>query len=317
MKIAIFSIILFFGVGYFGDRLNTQLRSHTDKKFESSIPDNSSVTVKTENNLLALAYQSKPEFARLFTFGQLPLVADFLWLRGLGDDRVTTRAQWPIGEHPAVFYDFISAVALDPAFYWAYRAGATFLSVVRNDFRGGAELLEIGNSWRKAILPTEPIELREQEWNQEWGIPVALIYHYLFPLRNLPRAAEVIAEAGAINGAPEYVRSMRSRLERPTGIYEIGENLISTLQSREANPAAKEALLETVRNLQIAKFVREMNEKWRSTSRNNPEKFLAENSRDPWGGKLSINAQGQVITSTPYEPAFGLTGFETSLASAQ
>ena len=61
-----------------------------------------------------------PELFKVMSFGQLPAVIDWMWIKTLQDPLITHVAK---GEHPSIFYTLDLITELDPAFFSAYTSG--------------------------------------------------------------------------------------------------------------------------------------------------------------------------------------------------
>lgn len=274
-----------------------------------------------------------PRLYRILSFGHLPVIVDTLWIRGLQDPIVSTSAVWNEGEHPLIYYTFDLATSLDPLYFDAYTAGANLLAVVRNDARGARDLLVKANGFRKVELPLYPEWFRDRYWGNAWGIPSLLTYLYLYPLRDLNLAAIAIREAAAYPGAPEYLKGLERRLQKPDGLYEIGKILIKVLLARAVEPKVREELERKQDALFVAHSLFQINEAFRTYLgkvrgfhsdvkwphekwREHLVGFMREYGpphglnglRDPFGGTLSVDEKGRVRTTTPFEPVFGLEG---------
>ena len=71
------------------------------------------------------------------------------------------------GTHPAIFYTLDLITELDPAFMEAYTAGATVVSVIRDDGPGALHLVLKGEKFRTQVLPSYSADFRENysHWN--------------------------------------------------------------------------------------------------------------------------------------------------------
>lgn len=175
-----------------------------------------------------------------FTLGYHEAVADGLWLRVIqgfeicGQPLATaenTAPQKSLEEKVSSGVDFFAALAeekvkvgceqgwsyqmldritdLSPHFRIAYAAGATNLSVITSDVRGATVLFE------KGLL----------KFPQDWALAYRAAYHHLYEERNLPRAAELLLQAGR-NGAPLWVASLASRIYQKQGQLVLGKTVL-------------------------------------------------------------------------------------------
>ena len=86
-----------------------------------------------------------PKLFEVMSFGQLPAVIDWMWIKTLQDPLITHVAK---GTHPAIFYILDLITELDPAFEASYIGGATLVSVVRDDGPGALHLIQKGEEFR-------------------------------------------------------------------------------------------------------------------------------------------------------------------------
>lgn len=266
----------------------------------------------------AVERQSKmdPGLFKVLTFGHLPAAIDWLWIQTLADPEMS---HVPPGRHPSIYYHLDLASDLDPAFYEAYYVGANLIAVVRDDGIGARDLLLKGEGFRKNQLPTYPLEFREKYWKNAWRVPMMLGYVYLFELDDLPRAAAAFGEAAKLTGAPDFLRKLDQRLRKPGGIYETGFRLLGFMIKTAQDQKLAERLQQRWNSLQVSKFMFDLNTSFQEFSSqgkrkpSSPEdlwkRFLEKTGhkdRDSWGGKLSLNEKGRVVTTTPYAKVFGL-----------
>lgn len=262
------------------------------------------------------------------SFGNIPIVVDFLWMKSLQDPTLSPHTIWPEGQHPPVYYDVDLATDLDPAFYEAYYAGANLLSILRNDGRGARDMLLKGEAFQSSDLSGFPALTREINWGQDWQIPLLLAYVYLFDLNDMSNAAHQFEMASASPKSPQYLQHLVQRLRVPGGQYEVGLKLISFLMSMTQDEVIlkeydqkREALFFSqylyLLNQQFGEFLRHIPDYRTSTNITQQRmqsywrKFLSDNNhaidRDPWGGQLSWDpAKSKIVSTTPHMAVFGL-----------
>jgi hypothetical protein len=186
-----------------------------------------------------------PEYVEYFAFGFRESMADSFWLRWVQDsDTCMTYAssqkltESHIGEENKwsreirhkncdnswgfMMLDSVSRLA--PKFKMVYLAGAPTLSILVEDFKGASAIYERGL----------------KEYPQDWQLLYRASYHYQYDRKDLPRAAELLRRAGE-HGAPEWVKSLASRLYSAAGKVELG---IATLEEyrKTIDPENTEAL---------------------------------------------------------------------------
>ncbi len=267
--------------------------------------------------------KTNPELFKALTFGHWPAAVDWFWITALLDPGLQ-----PVeaGMHASIFPDLDLATDLDPAFFEGYVAGSSLLTVVRNDNLGAKTLLEKGQQFRAEKLGTYPSAFREKYWAKEWQLLVVLAYVELFEFNHMPEAARAFSQAAPLAGAPAYLLRLANRLDKPGGEYEVGRRLLRLMMTQASGDQERRELKRKEDSLILAQYLHELNLNFRSYLNSLPEyrsrsqvssaqmnrwwkKFLSYNqlnSLDPWGGFLQLGKSGQVISSTPHVPVFGL-----------
>lgn len=173
-----------------------------------------------------------PEYLEYFHFGFRESMADSLWLRWIQDSDVcqvydnrdlknveVAKSVNPLTANPrhkncdhSWGYKMLDTISnLSPKFEMVYLAGAPSLSILVEDYEGAGLIYEKGI----------------KQYPHDWRLLFRAAYHYQFDKQDLPRAAELLQQAGD-NGAPFWVKSLAARLYTAAGQYELG---ITTLQN--------------------------------------------------------------------------------------
>jgi len=239
--------------------------------------------------------RTDPTLFRSLTFGHIPSAVDGLFissLEGAGEGRV------PKSTHPRFYYALDLATDLDPLFYEAYIAGANLLAVIRRDGAGARDLLLKGDLFVKTKLSGYGYDFQEKYWSRSWHIPLLLAYVYLFELEDMHRAATAFLEAARLPNSPVYLRRLEAKLLKEGGEYEVGLHLIDFLLLGASDEQVKSELEKKKDNLLIGQYLFQVNTAVKS-GKSPP-------TLDPWGGRLSLNSNGKVVSSTPHTPVFGL-----------
>ena len=235
--------------------------------------------------LQQLTYLPSGDYLRMASLGYRELAADLLWLQAIqvmGEQKLSEEAgHW--------LYQAVDRITtLDPKFVRAYEAGSHALCIL-------------------VVLPDESNRLLEkgmQHNPQEWKLPFLLGINYYFELADDEKAAEAMAKAARLPGAPESLARLAAKLfvsakspqqavELLAKVYEetSDENVRKMLEIR-----LKESIVE--RDLQI---LEQAISRFQANQSRRPERLenlvgpglLRELPNEPFGGRYL------------YEPATG------------
>ena len=238
--------------------------------------------------LQKLTYLPSGDYLRMASLGYRELAADLLWLQAIqvmGERKLSEEAgHW--------LYQAVDRITtLDPKFVRAYEAGSHALCIL-------------------VVLPEQSNRLLEKGMRhnpQEWKLPFLLGMNYYFELADDEKAAEVMALASRLPGAPESLvrlaaklfvsaKSPQQAVELLAKVYEetSDENVRKMLEIR-----LKESIVE--RDLQI---LEQAISRFQANHSRRPERLenlvepgmLRELPMEPFGGRYL------------YEPATGIVG---------
>jgi len=164
----------------------------------------------------------RPEQARLSSLGFAALVADYHWLHAIqivGGERGRTEQHAPL---LARLLDVVTA--LDPWVGHPYRFGALWLTDSPESVRFANRLLERGIAYH-------PLDWRNRHY---------LGFNYFYYLGDQARAAEVLAPAVALPGAPAYLGPLVAKLRLGQGDLDATEAFVSEL-ARDTDDEYKRA----------------------------------------------------------------------------
>ena len=246
--------------------------------------------VDSKPKLHQLTYLPSGDYLRMASLGYRELVADLLWLQAIqvmGERKLSEEeGHW--------LYDAVDRITtLDPKFVRAYEAGSHALCIF-------------------VVMPEESNRLLEkgiQHNPQEWKLPFLLGINYYFELGDDEKAAEAMAKAARLPGAPDGIarlaaklfvsaRSPQQAVELLAKVYEetSDENVRKMLEVR-----LKESIVE--RDLQI---LEQAISRYQAKYTRRPERLenlvepglLQELPREPFGGHyLYEPATGSVRSS--------------------
>jgi hypothetical protein len=149
--------------------------------------------VNSMPKLHQLTYLPSGDYLRMASLGYRELAADLLWLQAIqvmGERKLSEEeGHW--------LYDAVDRITtLDPKFVRAYEAGSHALCIL-------------------VVMPEESNRLLEkgmQHNPQEWKLPFLLGINYYFELADDEKAAEAMAKAARLTGAPQGIARLAAKL---------------------------------------------------------------------------------------------------------
>ena len=250
--------------------------------------------------LQKLTYLPSGDYLRMASLGYRELAADLLWLQAIqvmGERKLSEEAgHW--------LYQAVDRITtLDPKFVRAYEAGSHALCIL-------------------VVLPEQSNRLLEKGMRhnpQEWKLPFLLGMNYYFELADDEKAAEVMALASRLPGAPESLvrlaaklfvsaKSPQQAVELLAKVYEetSDENVRKILEIR-----LKESIVE--RDLQI---LEQAISRFQANHSRRPERLenlvepgmLRELPMEPFGGRYLYEPATGIVRSSEVTERIRLTG---------
>ena len=237
-----------------------------------------------------LTYLPSGEYLRMASLGYRALAADLLWLEAI---QVMGEQKLSEDEGHWLYHAVDRITTLDPKFVRAYEAGSQALCIL-------------------VVLPEESNRLLEKgiQYNpHEWKLPFLLGINYYFELADDEKAAEAMAKAARLPGAPESLARLAAKLfvsakspqqavELLAKVYEetSDENVRKMLEIR-----LKESIVE--RDLQI---LEQAISRYQANHSRRPERledlvgpgFLQELPREPFGGRYLYESSSGTVRSS-------------------
>jgi hypothetical protein len=247
-------------------------------KIELPVPPTLKATLPSEEalGLLSLGYKS--------------LAADYYWLRAIyefGDPRLA-RAKYP---NLVALTERV--LALDPYYVTAYYFAGTALTVEELDPRTSIDMLARGMRYRP----------------DAWQVPFLLGFNLYYFEHDYAGAAQALAHAATLKGAPAITGPLATRLAAQAGKPEIGLSLIDSMLEQITDKKLRELYAERRRLLQL-----ELELGWLETA---IERFVATAGRrpkdleeleevglvktlpdDPLGGRYYVDDEGHAATTS-------------------
>lgn len=250
--------------------------------------------------LQKLTYLPSGDYLRMASLGYRELAADLLWLQAIqvmGERKLSEEAgHW--------LYQAVDRITtLDPKFVRAYEAGSHALCIL-------------------VVLPEQSNRLLEKGMRHnphEWKLPFLLGMNYYFELADDEKAAEVMALASRLPGAPESLvrlaaklfvsaKSPQQAVELLAKVYEetSDENVRKMLEIR-----LKESIVE--RDLQI---LEQAISRYQANHSRRPERLenlvepgmLRELPMEPFGGRYLYEPATGIVRSSEVTERIRLTG---------
>jgi len=259
-----------------------------------------------------------PAVFKIFSFGMWPMVVDWLWMQGLIIDDSLEHVKE--GEKAPLFFYADYSSTLDPAFFDAMNYGGLLTMIVRDDYKSAEILLNKGEHFRRNELHKYPKKFQDYFWRESWSVPQHLSYLYLFENINIPNAKEALDAAIKIEGSPEYLKGLAAKFTTTRGQYETAIRIVQQMAERfKEQPKFYNRFMAHLNGLTMGFFLFELNEKFeefKSNSKNknkNTEDLLRDflylqglRGVDPEGGRLYVDTNGKIRSTTPREKKGGL-----------
>jgi hypothetical protein len=258
----------------------------------------------------------RPEVARTLALGFHALVADYYWLQAV--QVVGAEARDP-SRHAPLLGQLVDVVTtVDPWVDHPYRFAAHWLSDNAERVRFANRLLERG-------IAHHP---------DDWRNGFYLGFNHFFYLDEPERAADVLADAARLEGAPAYLSRLVARLRAGASGLETAEAFLGELARTAEDPQARvlyeQALIE-IETERRARLLDEARARFRERAGRDiasveelargPFAVLRQLPREPHDMPWAIDAKtGRIVSSHyghRYEPVFvGRRGFGTSTAGS-
>jgi len=240
--------------------------------------------------LQKLTYLPSGDYLRMASLGYRELAADFLWLQVIqvmGEKKLSEEeGQW-------LYHAVDRITTLDPKFVRAYEAGSHALCIL-------------------VLMPEESNRLLEKGMRhnpQEWMLPFLLGINYYFELGDDEKAAEAMAKAARLPGAPERLVNLAAKLfvsaKSPQQAVELLAKVYEETSDENVRKMVEVRLKESIveRDLQI---LEEAIRRYQVNYTHRPERLedlvgpglLRELPKEPFGGQYLYEPTVGVVRSS-------------------
>jgi hypothetical protein len=236
--------------------------------------------------------------AKILSFGHTASLVDALTIKGLSDPALDPVPQ---GTRASLYYLMDLATKLDPYQFELYWMTGNLLSIIRSDGKGTDLILERAHQLLLAGEFPAP-DFAGKYWKSAALIEMMRGYNALFELQDFQKAQESFELASRLPGALTVFASLSQRLQTRDGRIQVAERVLSSLLRQKNEPSVRQELEKRAREVQLARFLFTIEEKFLASKMSSFESFLASRKivEAPEGGKLSWNSQRKRIeTSTP------------------
>ena len=244
----------------------------------------------SQPKLQQLTYLPSGEYLRMASLGYRELAADLLWLQAIqvmGEKKLSEEeGQW-------LYHAVDLITTLDPKFVRAYEAGSHALCIL-------------------VLMPEESNRLLEKGMKhnpQEWILPFLLGINYYFELGDDEKAAEAMAKAARLPGAPERLVNLAAKLfvsaKSPQQAVELLAKVYEETSDENVRKMVEVRLKESIveRDLQI---LEEAIRRYQVNYTHRPERLedlvgpglLRELPKEPFGGQYLYEPTTGVVWSS-------------------
>jgi tetratricopeptide (TPR) repeat protein len=246
-----------------------------------------------------MSYLPDGNILKVAALGYRAVVADVLWLQviqAMGDRRVSTETgQW-------IYRALDVVTTLDPTFVRAYEAGGHALCSI-------------------VVMPQESNRLLEKGIRhnpQEWRLPFLLGINHYFEFGDNQKAAEAMAMAARIPGAPEISARLAAKLLVSTKSPQQAVELLAKVYEETSDDNVKKLLEQRLRETIVERdlvMLEEAIRQFQARYSQRPDRLeqlvqeglLRELPQEPFGGKYHYNAETGEVRSSEVKERMSMT----------
>ena len=186
---------------------------------------------------LGVSFVPRPEQARISSLGFAALVADFHWLHAVQ----VVGAESMVPAQASLLARLLDVVTtLDPWVEHAYRCGAVWLTESPGSVHAANRLLERGIAYH-------PLDWRNRHY---------LGFNHFFYLSEEEKAADILAPAVSLPGAPRYLGALVARLRLRKGGLEATATFLAELARDTTDEYKRAEYLKVLDEIQVERWAR-------------------------------------------------------------
>ena len=255
---------------------------------------------ETDKKLQRLLYLPDGEYLKIASLGYRELIADLLWIQSIqvmGEKKVSeSSGRW--------LYRALDIITtLDPKFVRAYEGGGLALTTL-------------------VVLPEESNQLMMKGMRHnptEWKLPFLIGINYYYELYDDGKAAEYMAQAARLPGAPSSLGTLAANLYVSAHSPQEAVNLLTALYEQTTDESAKKLLeirLKIVMTERDLSLLEQAIDRYKKQTGQHPPRLealvgaglLPALPVEPSGGRYLYDARTGAVSSSEMTDRLTLTG---------
>jgi len=246
-------------------------------------------------------YLPQGQYLRVAALGYEQVVADLLWIQAIqamGERKVSEEA----GHWIAQALDVITT--LDPRFVHVYEVGGIALTTLVVLAEESNRLLEKGIRHNPEV----------------WQLPFLLGFNYYFEFHDDQKAADYIARASRLPGAPAYLASFAARLYASARDPQDAVDFLAQMYAQTTDENVKRVLEQRLKEVVVERdlqLLEEATRRYRTLYKRAPQRLedlvgpglLRELPHEPFGGRYVYDPQTQSVGSSAMKERLKVPGY--------
>ena len=235
-------------------------------------------------------YLPQGEHLKIAALGYQHVVADLLWIQviqAMGERQVTEEAgHW-------IYRALDIITTMDPKFVRVYEVGGIALTTLVVHIDESNRILEKGIQHNPDV----------------WTLPFLLGFNYYFELHDDAKAADYLAKASRLPGAPEYLASFATRLYVSAREPQVAIDFLAQMYEQTSDENIKRILEQRLKEVVVERDLQLLERaisRYRERYTRAPERLedlvtsglLRSLPREPFGGRYLYDPQTQTVRSS-------------------